>query len=171
MSAQVLFKGNPVKLVGDPPTAGQQAPAFQAVAQDLSVKLLSQYAGKTLIISAVPSLDTGVCDMETRRFNTEAGKLGDAVTVLTLSRDLPFAQKRWCGAAGVKTVVTLSDFRDRSFGKAWGVEIAEGPLAGLLARAVWVVDKAGKVRYAELVKEVTTEPNYEAAIAAAKAAV
>ena len=113
----------------------------------------------------MPSLDTSVCDLETRRFNVEAGNLGDEVAVLTISMDLPFAQKRWCGAADVKNVQTLSDHRDAAFGKAYGVLIKD---LRLLARAVFVVDKQGVVRYVELVKEVASEPNYEAALTAAK---
>jgi thioredoxin-dependent peroxiredoxin len=169
-SSGVTFKGNPVRLAGKGVAIGARAPEFTAVANDLSTKRLADFAGKVLIIAAVPSLDTGVCDRETRRFNEEAGKLGAGATVLTISRDLPFAQKRWCGAADAKNVITLSDFRDRAFGQAFGVEMADGPLAGLLARSVFVIDKSGTVRYKEMVKEVTTEPNYAAALEAVQAA-
>jgi thiol peroxidase len=165
----VTFKGNPITLRGKKQAkVGAKAPAFQTVATDLSVKGLTDYAGKVVILSVVPSLDTGVCDTMTRRFNVEAGKLGDQAAVLTISRDLPFAQKRWCGAADAKNIVALSDFRNRSFGQNYGLEIGDGPLAGLLTRAVLVVDKEGTVAYEEIVKEVTTEPNYDAAIEAAK---
>jgi len=165
----VTFKGNPVTLRGKKQAKiGAKAAPFQAVAADLSVKGLADYPGKVVILSVVPSLDTGVCDIMSRRFNVEAGKLGDQAVVLTISRDLPFAQKRWCGTADAKNIVTLSDFRDHSFGQGYGLEIADGPLAGLLTRAVLVVDKSGTVAYEEIVKEITTEPNYDAAIEAAK---
>ncbi|MCE9589519.1 MAG: thiol peroxidase [Planctomycetes bacterium] len=167
--AKVTFKGNPVKLAGHPPKVGDAAPDFAAVATDLSTKKLSDFKGRVVLLSSVPSLDTGVCDTETRRFSQEIGKLGDAVILLTVSRDLPFAQKRWCGGAGVTNVVALSDFRDRAFGKAYGVEMTDGPLAGLLARTVTVIGKDGKVRYHQTVPEIATEPDYDKALAAAKA--
>ncbi len=126
---------------------------------------LSTYRGKICVISVVPSLDTPVCDMQTRKFNEEAGNLGDNVVILTVSMDLPFAQSRWCGAAGVEKVVTLSDHRDANFGEAFGVLIKE---LRLLARAVFVVDKDGTVQYIQLVKEVTEEPDYNAVIEAVK---
>jgi thiol peroxidase len=131
---------------------------------------LSDAEGKVLILSAVPSLDTPVCDTETRRFNTEAGKLPGGVEVWTISMDLPFAQKRWCGAAGATAVKTLSDFRERAFAPAYGTLVKDGPLAGLSARAVFVVGKDGKIAHAEYVKDITQEPNYDAALAAAKKA-
>ena len=161
----VTMKGNPVTLIGNEIKVGQKAPDAKLVANDLSTVKLSSLAGKVRIIASVPSLDTPVCDMETRRFNEEAGRLGDGLVVLTVSMDLPFAQKRWCGAAGVKNVQTLSDHREAAFGKAYGVLIKD---VRLLARAVFVVDKNGVVRYQELVKEIATEPNYEAALKAAK---
>jgi len=167
---RVTFKGSPITLRGKEAKVGAKAPGFSAVGNDLSAKKLADYQGKVVIISAVPSLDTGVCDTMTRRFNVEAGKLGDQAVVLTISRDLPFAQKRWCGGADAKNIVTLSDFRERDFGKKYGLEIADGPIAGLLARAVLVVDKAGTVVYQEIVKEIATEPNYDAAIAEAQKA-
>jgi thiol peroxidase len=163
----ITFKGNGLTLVGDQVAVGKPAPAFKLTANDLSDVELSKYQGKVVIVSAVPSLDTPVCDLQTRRFNQEAGKLGEAATVLTVSMDLPFAQKRWCGAAEAKNVVTLSDYKHRAFGPAYGLLIKE---LGLLARAVLVIDKQGVVRYQEVVKEVTTEPNYDAALKAAKAA-
>jgi thiol peroxidase len=166
----VTLRGNPVTLVGPEIKAGQPAPDFTAVDNSLAPVKLSDAKGKVLILSAVPSLDTPVCDTETRRFNTEAGKLPGGVEVWTISMDLPFAQKRWCGAAGITHVKTLSDFRDRSFAQSYGVLIKDGPLAGLTARAVFVVGKDGKVRHVEYVKEITSEPNYEAALAAARQA-
>jgi len=162
----VTMKGKPLTLVGKEVKVGQKAPDAELVANDLSaVRLSSLCRGKVSIVTSVPSLDTPVCDLETRRFNEEAGKLGDDVIILTISMDLPFAQKRWCGAAGVKNVQTLSDHREAGFGKAYGVLIKE---SRLLARAVFVSDKQGVIRYVELVKELGTEPNYEAALNAAK---
>ena len=161
----VTMKGNPLTLTGSEVKVGQPAPDFEVVANDMSVVKFSSYRGKICIICSVPSLDTSVCDIETRRFNEEAGKLGSDVVVLTISMDLPFAQKRWCGAAGVKNVQTLSDYREASFGEAYGVLIKE---LRLLARAVFVVDKKGTIRYIQIVKEVASEPDYEAALNAVK---
>jgi thiol peroxidase len=162
----ITFKGSPLTLVGNEAKVGQKAPEAELVANDLSVvKLSSLCRGKVCIITSVPSLDTPVCDLETRRFNEEAGKMGQDVAVLTFSMDLPFAQKRWCGAAGVKNVQTLSDYREAGFGKTYGVLIKE---LRLLARAVFVLDKQGVIQYVELVKEVASEPNYTAALNAAK---
>lgn len=160
----ITFKGNPMTLVGEPRKVGDKAPDATLVANDLSEKKLSDFGGQVVILSVVPSLDTGICDKQTRRFNEEAGKLGQAV-VLTVSRDLPFAQKRWCGAAGVEKVQTLSDHRDRTFGTTYGLHIKE---LGLLARSVMVIDRDGTIRYQELVPEIAQEPNYDAALAAAK---
>jgi thiol peroxidase len=168
--AQVTFKGAPVKLGGAEVRAGQAAPDFTALDTGLQPVRLGGARGKVVVLSAVPSLDTPVCDRETRRFNEEATKLGDDVEVWTISMDLPFAQKRWCGAAGVSRVKTLSDFREKSFGRQYGTLIEDGPLAGLEARAVFVVGKDGRVTHAEYVREVTTEPDYEAALAAARTA-
>ncbi|MBP7050857.1 MAG: thiol peroxidase [Phycisphaerae bacterium] len=165
-SGLVTLKGNPITLVGSEVKVGKKAPDAELVANDLSaVKLSSLCQGKVGIITSVPSFDTPVCDVETRRFNQEAGNLGDDVTILAISMDLPFAQTRWCGAAGVTNLRTLSDHRDAAFGKSYGVLI-QG--LRLLARAVFVVDKQGVVRYVELVKEVASEPDYEAALAAAR---
>ena len=161
----VTMKGNPVTLVGKVVKVGQKAPDFDVVANDLSVVKFSSFAGKNCIIASVPSLDTSVCDMETRRFNEEAAKLGDDVVVLTISMDLPFAQKRWCGAAGVENVQTLSDYRYATFGNAYGVLIKD---LRLLARAVFIVDKTGIVRYVQVVPEIATEPNYDAVLEALK---
>jgi thiol peroxidase len=166
----VMFKGNPITLGGPEIKAGGDAPDFTALDNGLQPMKLSQAKGKVIVLSAVPSLDTPVCDTETRRFNQEAGKLGADVEVWTVSMDLPFAQKRWCGAAGVTAVKTLSDFRERAFAQNYGVLVKEGPLAGLTARAVFVVGKDGKVKHAEYVKEITTEPNYDAALNAARQA-
>jgi thiol peroxidase len=168
--AEVMFKGNTVALGGPEIRPGQDAPDFGAVDTGLQTVRLSQAKGRVVILSSVPSLDTPVCDTETRRFNEEALKLGEAVEVWTISMDLPFAQKRWCGAAGVSRVKTLSDFRDRAFGQTYGVLIKDGPLAGVDARAVFVVGKDGRVKHVEYVKEITTEPNYEAALGAARQA-
>ena len=169
--ASVTLRGNPVSLGGNEVRPGQAAPDFTVVDNALQpVSLKSGGAGKVVILSAVPSLDTPVCDTETRRFNQEAGGLGSGIEVWTISMDLPFAQKRWCGAANVTNVKTLSDFRDRSFSQSYGVTVTEGPLAGLTARAVFVVGKDGKIKHAEYVNEITTEPSYDAAIAAAKQA-
>ena len=159
----VTMKGNPVTLIGPELKVGDKAPDFIVVGNDLSQVSLESFRGKVCIISSVPSLDTPVCDMETRRFNSEASRLGDNVVVLTISMDLPFAQKRWCGAAGVDRVVTLSDHRDGSFGRAYGVLIKD---LRLLARAVFVIDKEGRITYLELVKEIASEPDYEALLAA-----
>jgi thiol peroxidase len=166
----VMFKGNPITLGGPEIKAGGDAPDFTAVDNGLQPVKLSQAKGKVIVLTAVPSLDTPVCDTETRRFNQEAGQLGAGVEVWTVSMDLPFAQKRWCGAAGVTAVKTLSDFRERSFAQNYGVLVKEGPLAGLTARAVFVVGKDGKVKHAEYVKEITTEPDYDAALSAARQA-
>jgi len=161
----VTFQGNPLTLLGEEVKAGDKAPDFQALDNGLSPVSLPKYQGKVLIISSVPSLDTPVCDLETRRFNEEAAGLGTDVVILTVSMDLPFAQARWCGAAGVTNVTTLSDHRDASFGTAYGVLIKE---LRLLARAVFVIDRKGDIRYVELVKEITHEPDYDAALKAAK---
>jgi len=161
----VTFKGNPLTLLGKEIKVGGNAPDFAALANDLSPVKLSSLRGKVVVISSVPSLDTPVCDLQTRRFNQEAAGLGKDVVILTLSMDLPFAQKRWCGAAGVTAVQTLSDHREAAFGKAYGVLIKE---LRLLARAVFVVDRDGKVQYVQVVKELPTEPDYEAALAAVR---
>jgi thiol peroxidase len=161
----ITMKGSPLTLVGNEVKLGQPAPDFEVIANDMSFVKLSSFKGKVCIICSVPSLDTSVCDMETRRFNEEAGKLGRDVVVLAISMDLPFAQKRWCGATGVKNVQTLSDHRDASFGKAYGVLIKE---LRLLARAVFVVDKNGTIRYLQIVKELATEPDYNAVLEAVK---
>lgn len=164
--AAITFKGNPVTLLGTEVKVGETAPDFTVLANDLSPVTLASSKGKVRLISVVPSIDTGVCDAQTRRFNEAAASL-DNVQILTISVDLPFAQKRWCAAAGIDQVQTLSDHRDLSFGKAFGVAIEE---LRLLARAVFVVDSNDVVTYVEYVAEATDHPNYEAAIEAAKAA-
>lgn len=164
--ASITFKGNPVTLVGQEVKVNDKAPNFTVLANDLSEVTLDQLKGSVRLISAVPSLDTGVCDAQTRRFNEEAANLPN-VKVLTISMDLPFAQKRWCGANGIENVQTLSDHRNASFGEAFGVLIQE---LRLLARAVFVVDSNDVITYVEYVSEATNHPNYEAAIEAAKAA-
>lgn len=163
----ITFKASPLTLVGNEVKTGQTAPDFTAAGNDLSPVELSSFRGKVVIISAVPSLDTPVCDMQTRRFNQEVGKLGGGVALLTISVDLPFAQARWCGAADAKIVTTVSDYKDHAFGQAYGLDIKE---LGLLARAVLVIDKQGVITHYELVGEVTQEPDYDAALAAAGAA-
>lgn len=163
--ASVTFKGNPVTLTGNEVKVGQVAPDFTGQRVDMSDYKLS--GGKTRILLSVPSLDTPVCDMETRRFNEEAGKLPN-VEIVCLSMDLPFAQKRWCGAAGVDKVITVSDHRDASFGKNYGVLIGGGPLERLHARAVFVVAADNKVKYAEYVKDIAEQPDYGAVLAAAR---
>lgn len=162
---KVTFKGNAVTLVGPELQVGDSAPNFSVVDNSLGAVTLANYEGKVKIISAVPSLDTPVCDTETRRFNQEAAGLPGDVAVLTVSLDLPFAQKRWCGAAGIDRVVTLSDYRDRSFGLAYGVLIDE---LKLLSRSIFVIDRTNTIRYIQHVPEVTREPDYEAVLAAAR---
>jgi thiol peroxidase len=161
----VTMKGNPITLMGNELQVGDKAPDFIAIDNDLNPVSFDSFRGKVCIISSVPSLDTPVCDMETRRFNDEAGRLGDDVVILTISMDLPFAQKRWCGAAGVDRVQTLSDHRDAAFGQAYGVLIKD---LRLLARAVFVVDKEGSIRHIELVKEIASEPDYDSVLTAVK---
>jgi len=161
----VTMKGNSLTLVGKAVKAGDAAPDFEVVANDLSPVRLSSFRGKVCLILSVPSLDTGVCDLQTRKFNEQAKALGSSVVVLTISMDLPFAQKRWCGAAGVKNVQTLSDHRKAEFGNAFGVLIKE---LRLLARAVFVVDAKGVIRYIQIVDELTNEPDYETALGVLK---
>ncbi|MBD8037504.1 thiol peroxidase [Solibacillus sp. A46] len=164
--AQVTFKNGPVTLIGNEVKVGDQAPDFKVLANDLSEVTLKDSEGKIRLFSVVPSLETGVCDKQTRTFNEAAASLGENVVIYTVSMDLPFAQKRWCGAAGIDNVVTVSDHRDASFGEAYGVHMKE---LRLLARSIFVVDEAGKVTYVEYVPEGTDHPNYDAAIEAVKA--
>lgn len=160
------FKGNPITLIGPELKVGDTAPDFRLNKNLLEEATLQDYAGKIKLISVVPSLDTGVCDAQTRRFNQEAAGLGEDVVVLTVSADLPFAQARWCGAAGVDRVITLSDYKDNSFGKAYGVLIKEFALD---MRAVFVLDKDNKIQYVEVLNEMTEHPDYEKPVAAVKA--
>lgn len=159
----VTFKQEPVTLIGTEVKVGDKAPDFKVLSNDLKEVTLKDYSGKVKLISVVPSIDTGVCSEQTRRFNEEADKL-DNVVVLTISMDLPFAQSRWCAANGIKKVDTLSDHRDADFGKNYGVLMEE---LRLLARAIFVVDSNDDVRHAEYVEEVSTHPDYEAALKAA----
>jgi thioredoxin-dependent peroxiredoxin len=157
-SSIVTMKGNPLTLLGPELKVGDNAPNFEVIDNDMNPVRLSDFKGKICLIASVPSLDTPVCDLETRRFNAEAGKLSPDIQILTISMDLPFAQKRWCGASGVDKVITLSDHKEASFGKAYGVLIKE---LRLLARAIFLVDKEGAIRYIQIVKELTEEPDYE----------
>jgi len=159
------MKGNPLTLVGNEVKVGDLAPDFEALANDLSTVKFSSYRGKICVVASVPSLDTPICDTETRKFNEEASRLGSDIVILTLSMDLPFAQKRWCSAAGVDKIRTLSDHRDASFGTSYGVLIKE---LRLLARAVFLIDRKGMIQYIELVKELTKEPDYGAILTALK---
>ena len=165
--SNVTLKGNPVTLNGNFPGVGQTAPEFSLVAQDLSDKGLKDFAGKRKVLNIVPSLDTAVCATSTRKFNESASKLANTV-VLVISADLPFAANRFCVAEGLENVTTLSLMRGREFMKNYGVEIANTGLAGVSARAVIVLDENNKVTHAELVPEITTEPNYDAALAVLK---
>jgi len=158
-------KGLPLTLLGPELKEGAPAPEFAAVDTDLKERRLSEFRGKVVVINSVPSLDTPVCNLQTRRFNREAEALGPDVVILTLSVDLPFAMKRWCREAGVERVIALSDYRDRSFGKAYGLLVKENLL---LARAVVVVDRGGVVRLVHVVREQTQEPSYERVLAAVK---
>ena len=165
--AKVTLKGNPIDVAGSFPQKGQKAPAFTLVAKDLKDVSLAEYAGKRKVLNIVPSLDTAVCATSTRKFNEKAGGLANTV-VLVISADLPFASSRFCAAEGLNNVVTLSTMRGRDFLKAYGVEITSGPLTGVAARGVVVLDESDKVLHSELVPEITQEPNYDAALGALK---
>lgn len=162
--AKITLKGNPIHTIGDLPQVGSDIKDFELVAGDLSVKKLADFPGKK-VLNIFPSLDTGTCAASVRRFNQLVSESGD-YTVLCISKDLPFAQNRFCGAEGLDKVITLSDFRTGAFGKDYGVEITDSPMKGLLSRAVVVVDENNKVVYTEQVPETVDEPNYDAAIAA-----
>ena len=164
----ITFQGSPLHLVGTLPSVVQKAPDFALLANDLTPRSLQDFVGSVLVIATVPSLDTPVCDTEVRRFNQAAATLSGKLRILAVSCDLPFAQARWCGAAGISAVQSLSDHRDTSFGQQYGVLIKE---LRLLARAIFIIDAQGIVRYVQLVSEMTSEPDYEAALNAAKAAV
>ena len=163
--AKFELKGNPFNTVGDLPAVGSSAPDFEMTNTDLSAIKLSGLKGKRVVLNIFPSLDTDVCAASVRRFNEEAGKLDNTEVVCT-SMDLPFAHARFCVVEGLENVVSASDFRTGGFGKAYGARIVDGPLAGLLARSVVILDADGKVIYTELVPETTQEPNYEAALKA-----
>jgi thiol peroxidase len=167
--AAVTFKGNPLTLAGNEVKAGQQAPDFKLhffdSAKGMQAITLADVKGKPTILSVVPSLDTPVCATQTKKFNEELGKLGDKINALTVSLDLPFAQNRFCGAENIKNIRAVSDYQDRNFGNNWGMLIEE---LKILARGTYVLDSGGKVVHAELVKEVTQEPNYQAALDALK---
>jgi thiol peroxidase len=160
-----VIKDNHFSLFGNEIKVGDSAPNFTVVGQDFSTKQFSEYKGKVCIIASVPSLDTSVCDRETKRFNDEAANLGDDIAILTISMDLPYAQRHWCGAVDNIKVDVLSDHRGADFGKKFGVLVED---LRILARVVFVIDKAGTVRYTELVREIGNEPDYEKVLAAAK---
>jgi thioredoxin-dependent peroxiredoxin len=164
---KTAFKGNPVSTAGELPRVGQPAPDFKVTKTDLSEVSLLGLKGQRVVLNIFPSIDTPVCATSVRKFNAEAGNLANT-TVLCISRDLPFAHGRFCGAEGLKAVVSASDYKDDSFSKAYGVKITDGPLAGLFSRAVVVVDEKGTVIHSEQVPEITQEPDYAAAIAALK---
>lgn len=163
----VTMQGKALTLIGNEVKVGQPVPDCEVTGTDLEQVKLSSFRGKTILISSVPSLDTSVCDIMTRRFNEEAVSLGDDVVVLVISMDLPFGQNRWCVATDVKNIYTLSDHRSATFGEAFGVLIKD---MRLLARAVFVVDKAGIIRHVEIVEELTHEPDYDAVLKAVKEA-
>jgi thiol peroxidase len=165
--ATVTFKGSPIDVAGSFPTEGQTVPNFRLVSKDLKDVSLEEYAGKRKVLNIVPSLDTPVCAMSTRKFNEKAGGLANTV-VLVISADLPFASSRFCAAEGLNNVVTLSTLRGSSFKRSYGVDVTSGPLAGLCARGVVVLDDKNRVLHSELVPEIAQEPNYDAALAALK---
>jgi thiol peroxidase len=161
--AQITLKGNPINTVGDLPAVGAQAPAFDLTGTDLGTVDSDQFGGKALVLNIFPSIDTGICAASVRQFNERVGSSG--VTVVNVSKDLPFAQSRFCGAEGIENVTSASAFRS-SFGEDYGITLADGPMAGLLGRAVVVIGADGKVVYTELVPEIVQEPDYDAALAA-----
>jgi thiol peroxidase len=163
--AKITLKGNPVNTSGNLPLKGSKAPDFILVKSDMGTQSLSELKGKKLILNIFPSLDTSVCAMSVRKFNLMAAGKTNTI-VLAISKDLPFAHKRFCTTEGITNVETLSGFRDSSFGKAYGVDIIDGPMAGLYARSIVVVDEKGIVIYTQLVPEITQEPDYDSAIAA-----
>lgn len=162
--AQITLGGNAINTIGNLPSSGDSASNFSLTTVDMTAANLETYAGKRKILNIFPSVDTGVCATSVRTFNQQAASLQNAV-VLCISRDLPFAQKRFCGAEGISNVIMLSDFIDGSFGKSYGVEIIDGKFTGLHARAIVVLDENNKVLHSELVPEIAQEPNYEAALA------
>ena len=164
--AKITLKGNPINTIGNLPSIGEFAKNIELVAADLSVKSINDFKGNKLVLNIFPSLDTGTCAASVRRFNQEAGNLGDT-KVLCISKDLPFAQARFCGAEGLDNVITLSDFRS-DFTKQYGLEIVDGPLAGLASRVVIILDEEGKVIYTQQVPEIIDEPNYEEVLSVLK---
>jgi len=166
--AKITLKGNPINTVGELPTVGSKAPFFALTDGELGEKNIGDFEGKVLVLNIVPSLDTGTCIASAKRFNTEVAALGGAV-IANVSADLPFAQGRACGAEGVENLVNLSSFRSPTFGTDYGVSIVDGPLEGLLSRAVVVIDSAGNVSYTQQVPEIVDEPDYDAVLAAVKA--
>jgi thiol peroxidase len=162
--ASITLGGNPIHTNGELPKVGSQAPDFQLVKTDLSLATLADFAGSRLVLNIFPSIDTGVCATSVRTFNQKASTL-DNTKVLCISRDLPFAQKRFCGAEGIENVENLSDFKNGSFGENYGLTITDGPLAGLHSRVVIVLDENGVITHAEQVPEIAQEPNYEMALA------
>lgn len=165
--ASITLKGNPISTIGELPSVGSKAPSFSLVKSDLSVASLSDFEGKKVILNIFPSLDTSVCAASVRTFNKEVASLDNTV-VLCISKDLPFAHGRFCSTEGIEDVVTLSEFRDNAFGEAYGVTIADGPLAGIHSRAVVIVNEEGNVVYTEQVPEITQDPDFEKALAAVK---
>jgi thiol peroxidase len=163
--AKITLKGNPINTSGNLPSKGSKAPEFKLVKSDLGTQLLSELKGKKLILNIFPSLDTSVCATSVRKFNKLAAEKTNAI-VLAISKDLPFAHGRFCTTEGITNVVTLSGFRDTTFGKSYGIDIIDGPLAGLYARSIVVVDEKGNVIYTQLVPEIVEEPDYDAALAA-----
>jgi thiol peroxidase len=163
--AKITLKGNPVNTSGNLPAKGSKAPEFKLVKSDLSSFSLSELKGKKIILNIFPSLDTSTCATAMRKFNQLAAGKTDTI-VLGISKDLPFAHGRFCSTEGITNVITLSGFRDTAFGKAYGVDVVDGPLAGLYARSIVIVDETGKVRYTQLVHEISNEPDYEEALAA-----
>ncbi len=165
MAREITLNGNKFSLLGEELKVGAAAPDFTLSANDLSDVSLKDFKGRVVILTTVPSLDTPTCSLETARFNQEAGKLGEKIKILTVSKDLPFAQSRWCAAQGVKNLQTLSDYKNTSFSKDYGVLI-EG--LGLLARAVFIIDAQGIIRYIQFVEEVSNEPDYESVLSKVK---
>ncbi|WPR70383.1 thiol peroxidase [Flavobacterium sp. NG2] len=162
--ASITLKGNAINTISELPKVGSKLADFKLVQEDLSVATLDSFANKKLVLNIFPSIDTGTCATSVRKFNETAAQLNDTV-VLCISRDLPFAQKRFCGAEGIANVVNLSDFQEGSFGKTNGLEIVDGPLKGLHSRAIIVADADGTILHTEQVGEIVDEPNYEAALA------
>jgi len=165
MHTQTKLGPNTANLIGALPAVGSAAPSFRLTANDMSDKTLNDFTGKNIILNIFPSIDTGTCATSTRKFNQYLASLQNTV-VLCISKDLPFAQKRFCGTEGIDKAITLSDFRDRGFGKTYGVELTDSSFAGLFARAIVVIDPSGKIKYTELVPQIGNEPDYDAALKA-----